>query len=62
MDKDGAPKKKRSLTAFMLFNQKYRAIVKAENPEATFGGVGKLVGELWNSLDESEKEVIKWTY
>ncbi|KAG8986007.1 Non-histone chromosomal protein 6 [Tulasnella sp. 427] len=49
----GGPK--RPLSAFMYFCKDWRDRVKAENPEASFGEVGKLLGAKWKELDESEK-------
>eukprot|EP01101_Sappina_pedata_P005813 TRINITY_DN274_c0_g1_i5.p1 TRINITY_DN274_c0_g1~~TRINITY_DN274_c0_g1_i5.p1 ORF type:complete len:147 (+),score=112.55 TRINITY_DN274_c0_g1_i5:547-987(+) len=47
---------KRSLSAFMLFSQENRNKVKAENPEATFGQLGKLLGEKWAKVTDAEKK------
>ncbi|KAG8951046.1 Non-histone chromosomal protein 6 [Tulasnella sp. 424] len=52
--KDGP---KRPLSAFMYFCKDWRDRVKAENPEASFGEVGKLLGAKWKELDDSEKIV-----
>ncbi|KAG8911451.1 Non-histone chromosomal protein 6, partial [Tulasnella sp. 417] len=51
-DKSGP---KRPLSAFMYFCKDWRDRVKAENPEASFGEVGKLLGAKWKELDEEEK-------
>jgi len=50
---------KRSLTAFMLFSQAKRAKVKSDNPEASFGEMGKLLGELWKKAKPDEKKNFK---
>lgn len=50
-----APKK--GLSGFMMYSNEHRNRIKGENPEATFGDVGRLVGEAWKSLDESAKSV-----
>ncbi|KXS19850.1 high mobility group box, partial [Gonapodya prolifera JEL478] len=47
---------KRPLTAYMLFAQEKRPEVKAANPDATFGEMGKLIGAEWKKLDDSEKK------
>lgn len=47
--KDGP---KRPLSAFMYFSQDQRAAVKAANPEATFGELGKLLAEKWGSTSD----------
>ncbi|TPX44588.1 hypothetical protein SeMB42_g01541 [Synchytrium endobioticum] len=52
-----APKK--ALTAFMLFSKEYRPKIKEENPDVTFGDVGKLLGAAWNKLSDKEKEPFK---
>jgi len=40
----------------MYFSTLNRAQLKEENPEASFGELGKLVGEAWKKLSEDEKE------
>lgn len=47
---------KRFLSAYMFFANENRDTVKAENPDATFGGLGKLLGEKWKSMDENDKK------
>ena len=49
-------KPKRPLSAYMFFSQDWRERIKAENPEAGFGEVGKLLGAKWKELDEDEKK------
>jgi len=49
-----APKK--ALSAFMIFSQENRSKIKEANPDASFGQLGKLIGQAWKALDESEKE------
>jgi hypothetical protein len=46
---------KRALSAFMLFSQEKRSQIKTDNPDATFGQIGKLLGDAWKSASESEK-------
>jgi len=43
----------------MLFSQEHRAKIKEENPDITFGGIGKKLGEMWRALDDKEKEEYK---
>jgi hypothetical protein len=43
----------------MLFSKEHRAKVKEEDPELTFGGVGKKLGEMWRGLSDKEKEEYK---
>lgn len=40
----------------MLFSQAQRETVKAENPDVTFGQIGKLLGQKWKELTDEEKE------
>ncbi|PFH50369.1 hypothetical protein AMATHDRAFT_145228, partial [Amanita thiersii Skay4041] len=47
---------KRPLSAYMFFSQDWRERIKAENPDAGFGEVGKLLGAKWKELDEEEKK------
>jgi len=49
-----APKRNRS--AYMFFCTNKREEVKSANPEATFGTIGKLLGENWKSLDADQKK------
>eukprot|EP00607_Mallomonas_marina_P001504 CAMPEP_0182427700 /NCGR_PEP_ID=MMETSP1167-20130531/18993_1 /TAXON_ID=2988 /ORGANISM="Mallomonas Sp, Strain CCMP3275" /LENGTH=87 /DNA_ID=CAMNT_0024610123 /DNA_START=70 /DNA_END=333 /DNA_ORIENTATION=+ len=55
--KDGKPKK--APTAYIIFSTEKRAEVKAANPEATFGELGKLLGKMWAEMDDSDKEQYK---
>lgn len=50
-----APKK--GLSGFMMYSNEHRNRIKGENPDATFGDVGRLVGEAWKGLDDSAKLV-----
>jgi len=43
----------------MLFSKEHRQKVKDENPDITFGGVGKKLGEMWRALTEEEKKGYK---
>lgn len=47
---------KRALSAYMFFANENRDIIKSENPNVTFGQVGKLLGERWKSLTDEERE------
>ncbi|WWD21874.1 non-histone chromosomal protein 6 [Kwoniella shandongensis] len=49
-------KPKRALSAYMFFVQDYRERIKAENPDATFGDVGKLLGIKWKEMNAAEKK------
>jgi hypothetical protein len=39
----------------MFFANEQRDTVKTENPSATFGQVGKLLGEKWKSMTDADK-------
>ena len=45
------------LTGFILFSQENRASVKEENPNNTFGEVGKELGSRWRALSKEEQDV-----
>ncbi|KAI0317150.1 high mobility group box domain-containing protein [Amylostereum chailletii] len=47
---------KRALSAYMFFSQDWRERIRAENPDASFGEVGKLLGAKWKELDDTEKK------
>ncbi|KAJ3260980.1 Non-histone chromosomal protein 6 [Boothiomyces macroporosus] len=51
-----APKK--PLSAFMIYSKENRQRIKEENPSATFGEMGKLIGNAWKELGEDDKAVI----
>jgi hypothetical protein len=41
----------------MFFVQDYRERIKEENPDASFGEVGKLLGAKWKEMSDTEKKV-----
>ncbi|KAJ3202730.1 Non-histone chromosomal protein 6 [Entophlyctis luteolus] len=49
-----APKK--ALSAYLIFANENRARVRAANPDASFGQVGKLLGHEWKEISEAEKQ------
>lgn len=49
----------RAVPAYMLFVKSVRPSVKTANPEATFGELGKLLGEQWKALSEPDRQVYK---
>ena len=49
-------KPKRALSAYMFFVQDYRERIKEENPNASFGEVGKLLGAKWKEMSDAEKK------
>ena len=49
-----APKK--PLTPFFLFSQEKRGEVVAQNPEFKLAQIGKLMGQMWQALDQETKD------
>lgn len=49
-----APKK--PLSAYMLFAKETREKIKKENSDATFGEIGRKLGEAWRSVDKKNKD------
>lgn len=47
------PKKAKS--AYLFFSTENRPVIKAQNPDATFGDLGKLVGAAWKKADKETK-------
>merc|ERR1711971_187611 len=47
---------KRASSAYMFFVKENRAKVKEENPDLSFGELGKLMGEKYRNLTEEEKK------
>ncbi|KAF9463385.1 high mobility group box domain-containing protein [Collybia nuda] len=47
---------KRAMSAYMFFSQDWRERIKAENPDAGFGEIGRLLGTKWKELDDKEKK------
>lgn len=41
----------------MYFSQEKRSDVKADNPETSFGDLGKILGQMWKDLSEDDKKV-----
>lgn len=58
-EKSDKPKVKRAPSPYINFCSEWRPKMKADNPAATFGELGKLLGEKWKTLSESEKAVSK---
>ncbi|EDO14988.1 hypothetical protein Kpol_376p1 [Vanderwaltozyma polyspora DSM 70294] len=46
---------KRALSAYMFFANETRDIVRAENPDVSFGQVGRILGEKWKALTPEDK-------
>ncbi|KAI7849816.1 high mobility group box domain-containing protein [Circinella umbellata] len=51
-DKSGP---KRGLSAYMFFSQENRAQIKEDNPDASFGTIGKLLGDKWKKMTDDDK-------
>ena len=47
---------KRPTSAYFFFMQENRERVKAENPNISFGQIGKKMGEMWANLSATEKK------
>jgi len=45
------------MTAYSLFFRDTQASIKAQNHQATFGEVSRIVATMWDSLEPHEKEV-----
>lgn len=54
-DKKDPAAPKRPLAPFMYFCQEERPKLKAQNPTASIGELGKILGEKWKALDPSAK-------
>lgn len=50
---------KKPLSGFMLFSKENRPKVKEDNPDITFGQIGKKLGEMWRALTDEEKQAFK---
>ncbi|KAJ1960609.1 Non-histone chromosomal protein 6 [Dipsacomyces acuminosporus] len=46
---------KRALSAYMFYSQANRERVKKDNPDVTFGQIGKILGAEWKGLSDSAK-------
>ena len=60
INKTNKPKKdpnapKKGMSAFMYFSRDNRDKVKSDNPDITFGELGKELGQRWRALSDKEK-------
>ncbi|KAJ1647615.1 Non-histone chromosomal protein 6 [Coemansia erecta] len=46
---------KRALSAYMFFSQAKRQAVKDDNPTASFGNIGKILGNMWSTMSDNDK-------
>ena len=46
---------KRAMSAFMMFVRDKREEIKRQNPNASFGEIGKMMGDRWKAMSEDEK-------
>jgi hypothetical protein len=46
----------RPTSAYIYFTKENRAKVKKANPDASFGDIGKLLGEAWNNATAADKK------
>ena len=47
---------KRAMSAFMFYSQEHRAQVQEQNPDVTFGQIGRILGDHWKKLPEPDRE------
>lgn len=55
--KGAGDKPKRAASPYILFSTEKRPEVKAQNPDATFGELGKILGQMWSQMDDKAKAV-----
>ncbi|KAF9149122.1 Non-histone chromosomal protein 6 [Linnemannia schmuckeri] len=46
---------KNPLSAYLLFCNDHRDSVKAKNPDASFGAIGRLLGDMWRGYTDAQK-------
>ncbi|KAK3830482.1 MAG: HMG box protein [Linnemannia elongata] len=46
---------KNPLSAYLLFCNDHRDSVKAKNPDASFGEIGRKLGDMWRGYSDSQK-------
>lgn len=50
---------KKKLTGYMAYAAKRRPSLKEEQPDLTFGGLGKQMGAEWRAMSDAEKAKYK---
>ena len=53
------PKAKRPPSPYIVFCSEKRAELRAAHPNATFGEMGKMLGQMWAQMDEKQKAAYK---
>jgi hypothetical protein len=51
--------KKYKKNAYTIFSSENRKLIKKENPKKTFGEISKIVGKMWKSIPQEEKDKYK---
>ena len=51
------PKVKKAPSPYIIYCSEFRDKIKAANVSASFGEIGKLLGEGWRKLSEAQKKV-----
>lgn len=54
---EAKPKTKRTPSPYILFCKEKRPELKEKHPNATFGEMGKMLGQMWGQMDEKAKAV-----
>ncbi len=57
VSKPKADRPKRASSPYIIFCTEKRPEVKDQNPNASFGELGKILGQLWGAMDEKAKAV-----
>lgn len=58
-EEEAAEKPKKPASAYMLFSKEMRPTVVEENPDMSFGEVGRELGARWRALSDDEKAKYK---
>ena len=56
LKKDGTAKKARAKNAFMYFSIENRPKIVAENPDLSFGEIGKEIGKQWREIKAADRK------
>ncbi|XP_035008806.1 protein polybromo-1-like isoform X2 [Hippoglossus stenolepis] len=55
LSKKEGSKRKINMSGYILFSSEMRAVIKARNPDFSFGELSRLVGTEWRNLESSKK-------